>query len=144
MGVGYIIGFRTSCVMVGGGILAALVLVPSIALFGANAAAPIFPGTKLIAAMSPEEIQRQYVLYIGAGAVATGGVISLLQALPLIVGSLLSGLRDLGTSGKAGGSGRTERDLPLWLVGLGTIAWSPRSPPPPAAGEHPRPVVGAL
>ncbi len=121
MGVGYIIGFRTSCVMVGGGILAALVLVPSIAFFGANAVAPIFPGTKLIAEMSPEEIQRQYVLYIGAGAVATGGVISLLQALPLIVGSLLSGLRDLGSSSKAGGTSRTERDLPLWLVGLGTI-----------------------
>ena len=121
MGVGYIIGFRTSCVMVGGGIMAALVLVPSIALFGANAAAPIFPGTKLISAMAPEEIQRQYVLYIGAGAVATGGVISLLQALPLIVSSLLSGLRDLGTSGEAGGTSRTERDLPLWLVALGTI-----------------------
>jgi putative OPT family oligopeptide transporter len=121
MGVGYIIGFRTSCVMVGGGILAALVLVPAIALFGASAAAPIFPGTKLISSMSPEEIQRQYVLYIGAGAVATGGVISLLQALPLIVGSLWSGLRDLGTAGKAAGSGRTERDLPLWLVALGTI-----------------------
>ena len=121
MGVGYIIGFRTSCVMAGGGILAALVLVPAIALFGANAVAPIFPGTKPIAAMAPEEIQRQYVLYIGAGAVATGGVISLMQALPLIVGSLWSGLRDLGTSAKSRGTGRTERDLPLWLVGLGTI-----------------------
>ena len=84
MGVGYIIGFRTSCVMVAGGILASLVLVPSIAFFGQNAAGPIFPGTKAIAAMSPEEIQRQYVLYIGAGAVATGGLISLIQALPLI------------------------------------------------------------
>jgi putative OPT family oligopeptide transporter len=125
MGVGYIIGFRTSCVMVGGGILAALVLVPAIAFFGANAVEPIFPGTKPIAAMSPEEIQRQYVLYIGAGAVATGGLISLLQALPLILGSLRSGLRDLGGAGASGnagaGSGRTNRDLPLWLVGLGTI-----------------------
>ena len=121
MGVGYIIGFRIACVMVGGGVLAALVLVPGIALFGQNATVPIFPGTKPIPALGPEEIQRQYVLYIGAGAVATGGIISLLQALPLIAGSIRSGFRDLGASGKAAASGRTERDLPLWLVGLGAL-----------------------
>src|SRR4051812_47138504 len=110
MGVGYIIGFRTSCVMVGGGVLAALVLVPAIALFGGNATEPIFPGTKPIAAMSPEEIQRQYVLYIGAGAVATGGIISLLQALPMILGSIGSGLRDLGAAGKSKSGGNGDRN----------------------------------
>jgi putative OPT family oligopeptide transporter len=126
MGVGYIIGVRTSCVMVGGGILAALVFVPTIAFFGANAAGPIYPGTKLISSMTPEEIQGKYVLYIGAGAVATGGVISLLQALPLILGSIRSGLGDLlgagvGREDEGQGRLRTERDLPLWLVGLGTL-----------------------
>jgi putative OPT family oligopeptide transporter len=130
MGVGYIIGFRTSCVMVGGGVLAYLVLVPAIVLFGSSAPGPIFPGTKLIAQMTPDEIRKAYVLYIGAGAVATGGMMSLIQALPLIVSSLQSGLRDLVSSGKGKGStrssdgsgGRTGRDLPLWLVGLGTIS----------------------
>ena len=121
MGVGYIIGSRISCVMVGGGVLAALVLVPAIALFGQNATAPIFPGTKPLPLLTPEEIQRQYVLYIGAGAVATGGIISLFQALPLILGSIRSGLHDLGASGGATASGRTERDLPLWFVGLGML-----------------------
>jgi putative OPT family oligopeptide transporter len=125
MGVGYIIGFRTSCVMVGGGVLAYLVLVPAIVLFGSSAPGPIFPGVKLISQMSPDEIRKAYVLYIGAGAVATGGMMSLLQALPLIVSSIRSGLRDLVSSGTGTGDarshGRTGRDLPLWLVGLGTI-----------------------
>jgi putative OPT family oligopeptide transporter len=122
MGVGYIIGFRISCVMVGGGMLAALVLTPAIAFFGANAPTPIFPGTKTIASMSPKEIRDAYILYIGAGAVATGGIISLFQALPLIASSIGSGLRDLRGSSQAGGSGRTERDLPLWVVGVGSLA----------------------
>ena len=121
LGVGYIIGFRISCVMVGGGILAALVLTPAIALFGGNASAPIFPGTKLISEMSPKEIRDAYILYIGAGAVATGGIISLIQAMPLIYASLVGGLRDLSKSAGGIGTGRTERDLPLWFVGLGAV-----------------------
>lgn len=125
MGVGYIIGFRISCVMVAGGMLAGLVLTPAIAFFGGAAETPIFPGTKLISAMSPKDIRDTYILYIGAGAVATGGVISLIQALPLIVSSIGSGMRDLRKS-RNGGNGngatvRTERDLPLLLVGLGSL-----------------------
>ena len=126
MGVGYIIGYRISCVMVGGGVLAALVLTPAIAFFGANATAPLFPGTVPIGKMGPKEIRDVYILYIGAGAVAAGGVISLFQALPLILSSIGSGLRDLRTTGAEGdggagvGQGRTDRDLPLWFVGLGS------------------------
>ncbi len=74
--------------------------------------------------MSPEDIRDAYILYIGAGAVATGGIISLFQALPLIVSSIRSGLRDLRLRNKAKAadqSNRTDRDLPLWLVGLGSI-----------------------
>ena len=60
-------------VMVGGGVLAALVLTPAIAFFGANATEPLFPGTSPIGEMSPKEIRDVYILYIGAGAVAAGG-----------------------------------------------------------------------
>jgi putative OPT family oligopeptide transporter len=128
MGVGYIIGFRISCVMVAGGLLAAMVLTPAIAFFGGADGVTIFPGTKPIAEMSPKDIRDAYTLYIGAGAVATGGVISLIQALPLILSSIRSGMRDL--RGSANGNGnengeptarRTERDLPLWIVGLGSL-----------------------
>ncbi len=123
MGVGYIIGTRISCVMVAGGLMAAFVLTPAIAFIGGSAATPIFPGTKLISEMKPKEIRDAYLLYIGAGAVATGGVISLIQALPLILSSIRSGLRDLRGSGEEEGSSRrTERDLPLWFVGLGSAA----------------------
>ncbi|WP_406696774.1 oligopeptide transporter, OPT family [Singulisphaera sp. Ch08] len=125
MGVGYIIGFRISCVMVAGGMLAALVLTPAIAFFGETAATPIFPGLKLISKMNPKDIRDSYILYIGAGAVATGGIISLFQALPLIVSSIGSGVRDIRQSNRGGAteqSDRTDRDLPLWMVGLGSIA----------------------
>ena len=71
--------------MVAGGVLASLVLTPTIALFGQGTTAPIFPGTKPIAAMTAKDIRDAYILYIGAGAVAAGGIISLLQALPLIL-----------------------------------------------------------
>ena len=122
LGVGYIIGPKIASVMVGGGLLAAMVLTPAIAFFGANAAGPIFPGTIPIPRMSPKDIRDQYILYIGAGAVATGGIISLIQALPLIGSSILGGLRDLRASGRGiEGSGRTGRDLPLWIVLVGSI-----------------------
>jgi putative OPT family oligopeptide transporter len=123
LGVGYIIGTRISCIMVAGGVLASFVLSPAIRLFGDGLQKPLYPATKLISAMSEDEIHRKYVLYIGAGAVATGGIISLFQALPLIVGSFGAALRDLrgGTGRGPGGAPRTDRDLPLWMVGAGTV-----------------------
>ncbi len=137
VGVGYIIGPRIASTMVAGGILSYLVLVPSIALFGENNAGVLFPGEKPIAAMSAKDVRDAYILYIGAGAVAAGGVISLIQALPLIVGSITAGLRDMRSTAKGGErptGKRTARDLPLWLVILGsaalvaTIAASPLIP----------------
>ncbi|MHC5537212.1 OPT family oligopeptide transporter [Singulisphaera rosea] len=122
LGVGYIIGFRISSVMVAGGLMAAFVLTPETAFFGGAATSPVFPGTKLISKMSPSEIRNAYVLYIGAGAVATGGIISLLQALPLILSSIRSGIRDLSSTGGGNSSRRTESDLPLWFVGVGSLA----------------------
>jgi putative OPT family oligopeptide transporter len=121
LGVGYIIGTRTASIMVGGGLLASLVLVPAIALFGEGVPEPLYPGTKLISAMSAREINTNYVRYIGAGAVAAGGIISLCKALPLILSSLAGGLRDLRSGGSSAGSGRTERDLPYWIVGVGCL-----------------------
>jgi putative OPT family oligopeptide transporter len=124
LGVGYIIGPRIASVTFAGGVLAYLVLTPTIVLFGQGTVAPIFPGTKPIADMSPKDIRDAYMLYIGAGAVAAGGLISLLQALPLILSSIRSGLGDLARSNQGNGfsTGRTERDLPLWIVGAGSTA----------------------
>ncbi len=124
LGVGYIIGPRIAAVTFAGGVLAYLVMTPTISLFGSGNPAPIFPGTKPIGEMAAKDIRDAYILYIGAGAVAAGGIISLIQALPLIVGSIRSGLGDLARSGAGDGAtmgpGRTERDLPLWVVGVGS------------------------
>ena len=88
LGVGYIVGPRIASVMVGGGILTALLLTPMIAYFGEGLPGVLPPGQQKISAMSAGQISSQYVRYIGAGAVAAGGILSMLNALPLIFGSI--------------------------------------------------------
>jgi len=127
LGVGYIIGTRISSVMVAGGVLASFVMIPAIRFFGDGLAAPLYPGTMLIRDMSEEDLWGAYVLYIGAGAVAAGGIISLFQALPLILASIKAGLRDVRTVEQQGPfvgaplGRRTDRDLPLTFVGAGGL-----------------------
>src|SRR5207344_559076 len=82
MGVGYIIGYRSSALMVAGGVLASLVLIPMIGLFGEGRATVLYPADTLISAMGPDDIWSSYIRYIGAGAVAAGGIINLIRALP--------------------------------------------------------------
>ncbi len=125
LGVGYIIGPKIGATMLAGGILAYLVMLPLIALFGENLNAPLPPAEKLIRDMTVGQLRSSYILYIGAGAVATGGIISMVQALPLIVSSIAAGLRDLRAAKSADGAARallrTDHDLPLWLVVVGCI-----------------------
>src|SRR5205085_1607628 len=110
--------------MVGGGILASLVLVPAIHYFGAAAGGIVVPGTTPIGAMSAADIRGAYILYIGAGAVTMGGLISLVRSLPTIVRSVRAGFGDIGAmrSGGEAARPRTEQDLPLKLVFIGMIA----------------------
>lgn len=127
LGVGFIIGPRIASTMAAGGVLAYLVLVPAIVLFGSNRKEPLAPATVAIENMSVGEIRGNYILYIGAGAVATGGIISMCQAMPLIFASIRAGLSDLAGSGgeqtpQRTERRRTERDLPLWLVAIGALA----------------------
>ncbi|HEY3242209.1 MAG TPA: oligopeptide transporter, OPT family, partial [Phycisphaerae bacterium] len=128
LGVGYIIGTRISCIMVAGGILASWVIIPAIMLFGSGLPTAIYPAEKPISQMGLGEIWHDYVLYIGAGAVAAGGIISMLRALPLIVSSLRSGMLDMGarrgsqTTGTAAlAMPRTERDLSMKVVLFGSL-----------------------
>ncbi|MET0650489.1 MAG: oligopeptide transporter, OPT family [Pyrinomonadaceae bacterium] len=124
LGVGYIIGPKISSIMFGGGVLSYLVLIPMIYLFGAGLTTPLAPETsKLIGAMSVGDIQKNYILYIGAGAVAAGGIISLLRSLPIIWHGLKGGLADLRGSRDATASDapRTDRDLSMKFVIGGII-----------------------
>ena len=122
LGVGYIIGPQVSALMVGGGVLAYLVLIPMIKFFGEGMTGALAPGTIPIAEMSPGKIRSAYVLYIGAGAVAAAGIISLVRSLPLIVNGLREGLRDArGGMGAAVSKARTDLDLDSRFVFGGVV-----------------------
>ncbi len=123
LGVGYIIGPRIAMIMLGGGLLSSFVLIPAITLFGSGLTQPLFPATKLISQMSVHEIWRSYVLYIGSGAVATGGIISLFQSLPTIIRGLVEGLRNLSVSDMKSKTAapRTLQDIPMSYVVLGIL-----------------------
>src|ERR1700724_2199471 len=124
LGVGYIIGPRVSSIMCAGGVLAYLVLIPAIKFFG-RAAGVVPPGTVPIADMAPSEVRSAYVLYIGAGAVAAGGIISLVRSLPTIWQGLRGGLADLQrqrATAAARARLRTDQDLSLKVVAGGCVA----------------------
>ncbi len=122
LGVGYIIGPKISSTMMAGGVLAYLVLIPLIKFFGDGLTTVLAPASKLISAMGPGEIRGQYILYIGAGAVAAGGIISLVRSLPTILHGIRSGLSDFRTAASAHASIlRTERDLSMKLVAIGVV-----------------------
>ncbi len=122
LGVGYIIGPQIASIMCAGGVLSYLVLIPAIKLFGTGI---VPPGTFPISEMTPDDVRDAYVLYIGAGAVAAGGIISLFRALPTIWHGLKSGLGDVRGSKAAGAvraiRQRTEQDLPIKAVGIGIV-----------------------
>ncbi len=127
LGVGYIIGPKIASIMCAGGVLAYLVLIPAIAFFGEGNLLPVAPGTIPIGQMGPDEIRAAYVLYIGAGAVAAGGIVSLARALPTIWLGLRGGLVDLGLIGKKSSAPtphaglRTDRDLSIKFVMIGLV-----------------------
>jgi putative OPT family oligopeptide transporter len=135
MGVGFLIGPRIASLMMAGAVLSYFVLGPAIAHFGASSTEPVAPAKwdpdkpkdtenpGLIRNMEPDDLRAVYLRFIGAGAVAAGGIISMCRALPLIFGSITSGLRDLRASrGGTAGSLRTERDMPMTVVLYGSLA----------------------
>lgn len=123
LGVGYIIGPRIASIMCAGGVLAYLVLIPAIKFFGEHATGAIPPGAVPIGEMSPNDIRGAYILYIGAGAVAAGGIISLFRSLPTIWHGLRGGLKDLRGGREARENvPRTDQDLSMRFVILGCLA----------------------
>ncbi len=125
LGVGYIIGPKIAATMAAGGVLAYMVLIPMISFFGGSTPGVLAPGTAPIAGMSPDDIRGAYVLYIGAGAVATGGIISLFRSLPLIVGGIRGALGDWRAERAAATEReavpRTDRDLSPRVVAVGLV-----------------------
>ena len=99
VGVGYICGPKISAYMLAGGVLGWLVLIPAIVIFGSNNT--IYPGTETIgaiyAAKGASAIWNNYIRYIGAGAVAAGGIISLVKTLPLIISTFREAIKSMRT-----------------------------------------------
>jgi putative OPT family oligopeptide transporter len=125
LGVGYIIGPQIAGYLFAGGCFAYLVLAPAIKLVGTGLTEPFgFPAVKLIRDMSPGEIRSSFIFYIGAGAVASAGIIALGRSLPTIASSFASSLADLRNSrlGQAVSKLRTDDDLPISLTVGGSVA----------------------
>jgi putative OPT family oligopeptide transporter len=123
LGVGYIIGPRIASIMCAGGVLAYLVLIPAIKFFGEGMTTVLPPGTVPISEMEPSQIRGAYILYIGAGAVAAGGIISLFRSLPTIWSGLKGGLADLrGGPAATANAPRTDQDLSMKFVICGILA----------------------
>jgi putative OPT family oligopeptide transporter len=122
LGVGYIIGPRIAMTMAAGGVLSYLLLIPMIKFFGELLAVPLSPGTMLIKDMGPDDIRDAYVMYIGAGAVAAGGLISLARAMPSIWHGIKGGLADLRNRSTGDATLRTDQDIPMKWVVIGSLA----------------------
>ena len=119
IGVGYILGFRIASVMVAGAALSSFVIIPAINWWGSDLSDPVFPETvKLVSEMSAADIWNRYVRYIGAGAVATGGIITLIKSIPTMIESFKLGLAQIGIAGGAPTTDRTKLDLSLKTVGV--------------------------
>ncbi|HEX9668020.1 MAG TPA: oligopeptide transporter, OPT family [Thermoanaerobaculia bacterium] len=121
LGVGYIIGPRIAGVLVAGGVLSYLVLIPLIAIFGDQLSGVLRPGEAPISTMDYGAIRGSYVRYIGAGAVAAAGLITLIKTLPTIAAAFresFASLRDLKTGRQVT---RTERDIPITVVIFGSL-----------------------
>jgi putative OPT family oligopeptide transporter len=146
LGVGYVIGPRIAGTMFAGGVLSWLVLLPLLSILGQYITVPLPPihpnfalnpatgAPFLISEMTPGQIWSAYIRYIGAGAVLAAGLITLGRTIPTIIRSATDSLKDLG--GRAAGAGRlrTEREIPMSVVLIGSLvlalflALTPRMP----------------
>jgi putative OPT family oligopeptide transporter len=124
LGVGYILGPRIAGIMVAGGLLSWIGVIPLIAYFGENLNLPLFPEKTLpIAQMTAEQIWDKYIRVVGAGAVAVAGIITVIKSIPTMYNSLRMGIRDISL--KKGNvvaqRERTQTDLPMTVLGIGVL-----------------------
>ena len=127
VGVGYILGYRTAAVCVSGALISSVTLTPLIAWLGGGLSAPLFPETeRLVSEMTADDIWSRYVRYIGAGSVATAGILTVMRGLPTMAEAFTAVVRGMKSTGSGENEGpveHTERDLPPWFVvgGIGLV-----------------------
>jgi putative OPT family oligopeptide transporter len=124
MGVGYVIGPRIAGVMFAGGVLSWLVLLPLLSILGRYLTVPLppVPASGLrIDQMSAQQIWSAYIRYTGAGAVLAAGIITLIRTIPTIVSSFRDSMKDFSTGAGGAMRIRTERDIPIGVVLIGSV-----------------------
>jgi putative OPT family oligopeptide transporter len=120
LGLGYVMGLRSSMILCAGGVLSNLVLVPLIWMIGSHNTTAVYPATIPIAQMTAAQIFRGYVRFVGVGAIATAGIFGIVKSLRIVADSFGVALRAFKVGGPVSGE-RTDRDLPVVTILLGVV-----------------------
>ncbi|HET9554705.1 MAG TPA: oligopeptide transporter, OPT family [Anaeromyxobacteraceae bacterium] len=120
LGLGYVMGLRSSLLLCAGGVLSNLVLVPLIWFVGSHVPEAVYPGAQAIGAMDASQIFRGYVRLIGVGAIATAGIFGILKSLRIVVGSFSIAVRAFRSGGEHGLE-RTDRDVSVMTILAGVV-----------------------
>ena len=115
LGLGYVMGLRSSMILCAGGVLSNFVLVPLIYFVGSHVVGNVYPGTLPIHDMSAFQIYRSYVRFIGVGAIATAGIVGILKSMKVVAGSFGIALKAF-RKGEAAAEERTDRDIPIIAI----------------------------
>jgi putative OPT family oligopeptide transporter len=119
LGLGYVMGLRSSLILCAGGVLSNFVLVPLVWMIGSHVTGAVYPGTSPIAEMTAAQIFRNYVRFVGVGAIATAGIFGILKSLRVVAASFGVALRAFHRGEEPFGQ-RTDRDISVMWVLLGT------------------------
>jgi putative OPT family oligopeptide transporter len=120
LGLGYVMGLRSSMILCAGGVLSNFVLVPLIWFIGSHIATTVYPGTIPIHDMTAVQIYRSYVRFIGVGAIATAGIFGIIKSLKVVAGSFGIALKVFRT-GESATQERTDRDIPMISILVGVV-----------------------
>ena len=119
LGLGYVMGLRSSMILCAGGVLSNLVLVPLVWMIGSHNTTAVYPGAIPIAQMTAAQIFRSYVRFVGVGAIATAGIFGIVKSLRIVAASFGVALKAF--RGGAASGERTDRDLPIVTILLGVV-----------------------
>ena len=120
LGLGYVMGLRSSLILCAGGVVSNFVLVPLVWMIGRYVDGVVYPGTSPIAEMAAGQIFRNYVRFVGVGAIATAGIFGILKSLRIVAGSFGVALHAF-RHGEAASGQRTDRDISIMSVLLGIV-----------------------
>ena len=120
LGLGYVMGLRSSLILCAGGVLSNLVLVPLIWFVGKHLGTAVYPATIPIDHMTATDIYRSYVRFVGVGAIATAGIVGIIKSLRVVAGSFGIALKTF-RHGEVVTTERTDRDIPMITILLGVV-----------------------